>query len=147
MGNTMERSELIGGVWDSDLDKYPEKEYTFTASCGYQCSIKRNTQWTYCGYVKLPEDHPYYEKNYDDIHDIHVHGDLTYSKDGTFGFDCYHILDNDISPLTETMKAEYPEKFKESGISTRGPPHYWTFEEVKKETEIMAEQFFDVANR
>ena len=32
-----------------------------------------------CGYVRVPEDHPYYEKNYDDCN-IDCHGGLTYSE-------------------------------------------------------------------
>ena len=141
MGNTMDKSELIGGVWDFDINKYPEKEYTFTADCGYECIIRRNMQWAYCGYVQLPGDHPYYDKHYDDIDDIYVHGDLTYSTDGLFGFDCSHILEGDISPLDETMRAKYPDMFRSLHNGTT--PHYWTFEEVKKETENMAKQFFN----
>lgn len=147
MGNTMDRSELIGGIWDNDLDKYPEKEYNFTSVCGYECVIRRNMQWAYCGYVQLPKDHPYYDKNYNEIDDIYVHGDLTYSADGLFGFDCYHITDGDISPVDETMRAKHPDMFPKLSMFNRNPPHYWTFEDAKRETENMAKQFFDIANK
>jgi len=58
-----------------------------------------------CGYVKVPEKHPFYEKHYDWIHenyDVEVHGGLTYSEkkigscndSGWFiGFDCAHYGD------------------------------------------------------
>lgn len=34
---------------------------------------------THNGYVAIPKTHPYYEKHYDSIDDISVHGGLTYS--------------------------------------------------------------------
>lgn len=150
MGNTLERSELIGGIWDSDLNKYPDTEYNFTSSCGYLCKIKRSPQWTYCGYVQLPIDHPYYNKNYDEINDldtIYVHGDLTFSNDGLFGFDCWHTLMGDISPLEETMCAKDPHMFPRFDHFKKSTPHYWTFDDVKRETNNMAQQFFNVANK
>lgn len=53
-----------------------------------------------CGYVVIPEDHPLYQKNYDEI-DLEVHGELTYSdsdlisvgEDFCIGFDCAHAGD------------------------------------------------------
>lgn len=54
-----------------------------------------------CGYVKIPDNHIFYQKNYDDI-DIDCHGGLTFSElsDGNdlekgywIGFDCAHFDD------------------------------------------------------
>lgn len=136
----MDKSELIGGIWDSDIAEHPEKEYTFVATCGYECIIRRSMQWTYCGYVQLPKDHPYYDKHCDDIDDIYVHGNLTCSVDGLFGFECSHVSEGDISPLDATIRAKYPAMLN---FNDKIVPHYWTFDEVKKETENMAKQFFN----
>lgn len=46
------------------------------------------------GYVRIPEGHPYYEKNYDDI-PVSVHGGLTFSnhvfEDGEYFSDGYWV--------------------------------------------------------
>lgn len=60
----------------------------------------------FCGYVGVPSDHPSYEKEYDELSYIDVHGGLTFSEfevygvPGTaendrryFGFDCSHASD------------------------------------------------------
>lgn len=59
-----------------------------------------NNIW-HCGYAVLPEDHPYYGADYDDVEDdIDVHGGLTFSCelediDGyLLNFDCNHYGDN-----------------------------------------------------
>jgi hypothetical protein len=56
-----------------------------------------------CGYVGVPEGHPWYKKDYDDI-DVDVHGGLTWSDDHVgndapdglwwVGFDTAHYNDN-----------------------------------------------------
>lgn len=58
-----------------------------------------NTTW-FCGYAVIPEDHPFYGLDYDDVEDdIDVHGGLTFSGefvgvDGyLLGFDCNHYGD------------------------------------------------------
>lgn len=49
-----------------------------------------------CGYIKIPEDHQFYNKDYDDI-PLNAYCGLTYSqmeKDGYWvGFDCMHAFD------------------------------------------------------
>lgn len=68
------------------------------------------TEW-YCGYVGIPTNHPFFEKNYDEI-DISVHGGLTFSDymDGIWfiGFDCAHVGDNikiqDIDYVTKEIE-------------------------------------------
>jgi len=59
-----------------------------------------------CGYVGLPEGHPLFNANYEEV-DAEVHGGLTYGdKCATypmpttaptkwFGFDCGHHMDNE----------------------------------------------------
>lgn len=49
------------------------------------------------GYVNIPQDHPWYGKDYNDIECSNIHGGLTYSqKEGEFwviGFDTCHYGD------------------------------------------------------
>lgn len=102
---------------------------------GLRCKVLRMQMGHYCGYVAVPKDHPTWGKHYDKIEgDIEVHGGLTFSEQGKeenilnnpdlwwFGFDCAHGWDWS--------------KLNPSG-------HKWTREEVIKETEKMAQQFYD----
>lgn len=141
MGDEFSRDEIIPGIWDSDIDSYPNTEYVFESN-GYECKIKRNLfNWTWYGYIKLPKTHPDFNKKYSDLEDIiNVHGNLSFAENGTFGFDCYHILKGDISPMDKTMDSKY-DKFKSLSISLYGEEHYWTYEEVKDEVESMSQQF------
>src|SRR5574339_539175 len=45
---------------------------------GYTCLTMRATLGSWCGYVGVPEDHPWYDKGYDEI-EAYVHGGLTFS--------------------------------------------------------------------
>ena len=54
-----------------------------------------------CGYVQLPESHPYIGKEGFDL-DIDCHGGITYSDHGFIGFDCVHS--GDYLPSTEHLK-------------------------------------------
>ena len=60
----------------------------------------------YCGYVAVPEDHPVYGKDYDDV-PVDVHGGLTFAERSDdkypvktkenlwwFGYDCAHSGDD-----------------------------------------------------
>lgn len=141
MGDEFSREELIAGEWDSDIDSHPDPEYNFESN-GYVCKIIRNLRtWTYCGYVKLPLTHLDFNKKYRELEDIiTIHGNLTFGEDGTFGFDCHHILLDDISPLDKTMDSKY-DKFKSLSIPLYGREHYWTYDEVKEEVESLTAQF------
>ena len=134
----MERSELMNGIWDGDIDRHPEKSYTYIAPCGYKCEIKRNNFWAYCGFVYLPDDHPYYESSYDMLPHINVHGGLMFGYNGKFGFDC--AQNDDVVPGTVTYRAKYPKIFK---MPSEGQK-YWTYEDTVKETNHMAQQFYDL---
>lgn len=140
MGDEFSREELIPGEWDEDIDLHPEQEYEFISN-GYKCKVKRNLcNWTYCGYVYLSETHPDFKTKNVDTLPINVHGELTFGEDGIFGFDCRHMLMGDISPVDKTMQFNNPTMFPNINFLNR-KEHYWTFEEVKAETESMAEQF------
>ena len=59
-------------------------------------SMMLRLDW-HCGYVKIPEEHPYYDIS--DIHDpravaLKVHGGITFSEDHTLGFDTNHYDDD-----------------------------------------------------
>lgn len=71
---------------------------------GYNVYVKRceaGSMYWFCGYVEVPEDHPYNRVPYWDIEDeIDVHGGLTYGDSAEFadgyllGFDCAHYGDS-----------------------------------------------------
>lgn len=73
-----------------------EPEIVFFEFAGYNCFISRSICGSLCGYVKVPEDHPWHKKYYDDI-DAEVHGGLTFSGSTPngylVGFDCAHVYD------------------------------------------------------
>lgn len=78
----------------------------------------------YNGYVKIPEDHPWFEKHYDDI-PVQVHGGLTYGDDGGWiGFDTAHLGDY----------------WPDSEFDTGEPRNIWTLERLADETKFLAEQ-------
>lgn len=82
----------------------PERVLAQGTHLGHEWVIVHNTIGFRCGYVRVPKDHPWYGKHYDDI-DVKVHGGLTFAKkdqecgkggadDGWwFGFDCAHSGD------------------------------------------------------
>lgn len=91
-------------------------------------------------YVKIPENHKYYQKDYDDIY-IKAHGGLTYSRDylwisesqrseGWFiGWDYAHCYD--YAGYEEKLPEEL--RFKQNGKK-------WTTQEIKDEVYKVCEQ-------
>ncbi len=61
-----------------------------------------------CGYAKVANDHPYFERCYDGI-EMDVHGGITYCKreaDGLWiGFDCAHA--GDLIPYFEFLRKTF----------------------------------------
>jgi len=114
---------------------------------GYEC-LAIECPW-FCGYVRLPEGHPWADKGYSSPlcgHDgcyehtpeglISVHGGITFSgvphgatEGNWFGFDCAHAGD-------------YTD-YGVAGITREG--HHWTLDEVKAECAAMAKQIHDHA--
>lgn len=109
---TIDKSEWPSGPWQSEPDKLQWADET----TGLPCLIKRNNAGALCGYVGVPENHPWYGLGYSDIEPYpDVHGDLTYAdhcQDGPeaqtichvpepgepdnvwwLGFDCAHAGD------------------------------------------------------
>jgi hypothetical protein len=117
-------------VWENEPDE------AIFESDGFKCRIKRVPGMGHlCGYVGVPESHPWFNKNYDDVDDIYVHGGLTYSEHGhsdlfglwVFGFDCAHSGDL------------IPDSVMRYGICGQHDT-YRDFEYVKRETESLARQ-------
>lgn len=122
------REMLIPGPWDDDLEKHPEMKYQFDYK-GYDCAIRRGGMRAWCGYAKIPESHPYHDKNFDEM-DIQVHGGLTGGDDeGRIGFDTAHAGDRWPSTIY------FPEFYKNG--------HYWTYEDTIEEVKRMVDQLIE----
>jgi hypothetical protein len=95
------KSEWGEGPWRQESDR-EDFEYA-----GFACLALRNPSGYWCGYVGVPEGHPAYDMDPDEVN-VAVHGGLTYggkepichqSKPGYrehvywLGFDCAHIWD------------------------------------------------------
>lgn len=75
------------------------KQFTYL---GMGCFAKRGPVKAWCGYVKIPNSHPAFGKDYESL-DINVHGGLSFSdvtlpqypseKVWYIGFDCSHAGD------------------------------------------------------
>lgn len=85
-----------------------------------------------CGYVRIPKSVEWSSLDYDDI-PVDIHGGLTFKsveKDGVwFGFDCAHA--GDAMMRDGKLKTYFGDGSTE---------HFWTLEEVVKETESLADQ-------
>jgi hypothetical protein len=119
-------------------DMIIEKEWITKA--GYKAQVVAQPMGHRCGYVTVPEDHPCFGKDYNDI-DIEVHGGLTFAHDGEFGFDCAHFYDaKDESLMDDVHKriqAMYPSFLYEGTVRT--------LEFCINECENMAKQFKELA--
>jgi hypothetical protein len=100
----------------------PEKKWEYA---GLKCFVMKvvfeSGTFHRCGYVTIPKNHVCHGLSYDDI-PVDVHGGLTYGIDNTFGFDTTHCGDK-----------------SSNEIDSKG--HFWTLDDVVKETNSMAEQF------
>lgn len=134
----------------TDNGTYQEWE---DAATGYLCAIHLpqtgiNTCRWFCGYVRVPKDHPWYEIDYSGRHPhcceaspeslITVHGGLTYSgrlsvepEGWWFGFDCAHLGDY--------------VAYGVPGVPDR-EGHHWTIEEVESACALLAAQLRAVAD-
>ncbi len=148
---TLDKSTWGPGPW---MDE-PDKEQFTDEATGYACLIKRShLSGALCGYVGIPEGHPWHGKPYDEL-DVEVHGGLTYAdscqegpEDATIchipapgepeplwwvGFDCHHAWD--IGPAMEARGRDH-------GMSPIRIPgsSYKTVGYVKEECARLAEQ-------
>ncbi|MFN0604436.1 hypothetical protein [Facklamia hominis] len=89
--------------WEEFKQTYPYGMLQFTTEVGYTGIIRIANMEILCGYVVVPQYHPYFEKslyNFDDtsLLELEVHGGVTFAdyidKDiYAIGFDCAHAGD------------------------------------------------------
>lgn len=98
---------MRGFMYSKIVRKEDYKGFTFVViKIGHQFPVEHKSlflgsDYWFCGYVNIPQNHPYYHKDYYEIYgEIDVHGGLTFSGslnniDGYWiGFDCNHYDDN-----------------------------------------------------
>lgn len=63
------------GPWQTEPDKiqWTDKE------TGFPCLIVRGFSGGLCGYVGVPREHPWHGKDYNELHNVPVHGGLTFA--------------------------------------------------------------------
>lgn len=115
-----------------------EKEWI--TESGYTAKVLAHPAGHRCGYVILPENHPAYGKDYDDLSGIDVHGGLTFSNEGMFGFDCAHWDD---AKDPSIMDPEY-DMLDVYSFSSEGSIK--TLDFCIAECESMSKQFKDMEN-
>lgn len=82
-----DRTEWAEGPWMSEPDN------VFFESHGFFCRIQRAGAGHWCGYVKVPEYHPWYSVSSTTEVRAEVHGGVTWASHGSVGFDCAHSMD------------------------------------------------------
>lgn len=145
------------GPWRSE----PDKAQWIDAETGLDCLIVRNRHGSLCGYVGVPEGHPNFAEDYDDV-DVNVHGGLTFSElclgvaadaEATeichvpaagrpdhvwwFGFDCAHAFD--LAPGMEALLRSVPNLPQREG-DVRFHDTYRDWEYVVGEVRHLAKQ-------
>lgn len=140
----IDRTGWPSGEWDSESDR------TEFVHAGFACLLVRNSLGAWCGYVGVPEAHPAFGKDYEDVK-VEVHGGLTYvnlcqeggpichvpqpgmpEKVWWLGFDTLHYLDAAPGMLRAAMT-----------LGVDGGGTYRTMEWTREETKRLAEQLAD----
>jgi hypothetical protein len=105
----------------------------------YATRVEGFNHW--CGYVELDG------RDISDEDILHVHGGITGGSETSVGFDCAHYGDWCPGPdLPENTPDDFTEAWQKFNSSrTKPTDHYWTFPEVKAETESLAQQIFGTA--
>jgi hypothetical protein len=128
---------------------------------GYECAAVVQIGLGHrCGYVALPESHPWHGVDYDKLGDVDIHGGLTWS--GEFpdewvvpslagrwwiGFDCAHLGDRPDPGYRAQALKDLDEEVAERYPSTRQDDRVWTVDDVVVETERLVDQVASVAVR
>lgn len=157
MNPTIKRENWGAGAWENE----PDKMQWTNRTTGLECLIVRNRVGALCGYVGVPDTHPYHGKGYDDI-EAQVHGGLTFAKacqEGPpeetichvpepgkpdnlwwFGFDCAHC--GDFFPQSNHFAATMPNW----PVSVRDRDEiYRTVDYVSRQCRSLAKQLAAVA--
>jgi len=131
------------GPWDNDLDEFHEPSYSFDLGDGYTGTLRRNGEFAWNGYVKLPEGHPCFRKSYDDFGDYGSLSaspppmELTYGRAGEFGFDhghCYDVRPASVPSYTSYGSHNYFGQPPNQGA-------YVDFHAARKEVVALGEYF------
>lgn len=151
-GEQMEPTEFNydkSGWHPGEWEQEPDRDQWVHA--GFACLAIRNRLGAWCGYVGVPNGHPAYEKDYDNVEPYpEVHGGLTYASPCSahichvpepgmpddvwwLGFDTAHLGD-----LVPGMEALVP-------TSGDFPHSYKNLAYVKAETERLADQLAAMA--
>lgn len=77
---SVDKSEWSRGQWDDE----PDKVQFADEATGLPCLIVRGPSGALCGYVGVPDGHPFYKRGYDDC-DVSVHGGLTFASHCSHG--------------------------------------------------------------
>ncbi len=93
-------------------DKIPNTvvcEFNTPDNDGYVFKIVETGLGHLCGYLKVPDGHPWLGLSYSDI-DCCVHGGLTFKEDNWVGFDCAHAGDSPRQdhPFVVQYAAQFP---------------------------------------
>lgn len=166
------RNYFRNGKLERDPEWQPDPPEAAWEAFGFRCEVRSNRIGYNCGYVGLPAGHPWFGKSYDacllgddcptvaeraadpdGYHScynhspdarVEVHGGLTFAQAGErdglwwFGFDCAHSGD---APDPEYAR----EQERKYGLQMHHrDEHYWTVDEVRAETERLAEQLAQV---
>lgn len=97
----------------------------------YAIRSKCTNAW--CGYVEVGDRKL-------DTDELDVHGGITRGSDTSIGFDCSHA--GDWMPGPDLPVETQPEVIRAMQNLRNSEDHYWTFSEVKAETERLANQIF-----
>lgn len=149
---TEDKTEWPRGEWDDEPDKAQWQD----DATGLPCLIVRGPSGSLCGYVGVPEGHPYFGKEYNEC-SVECHGGLTFSDfcaESTdpskhichvpapgepdrvwwLGFDCAHLYDYSPSRYAR-------EPYKSDPLWARGPMDvYRSLWYVKNECTKLAAQ-------
>jgi len=139
------KEEWAPGPWHDEPDRVVFEH------AGYPCILNRGPLGSWCGYVGVPEGHPWFGKRYDDV-EADVHGGLTYARPCQgdvchaapeprywLGFDCSHY--RDLVPGLEALLAESREKMGRPQVDKgKFGVTYKDVGYVRAETESLAEQ-------
>lgn len=131
--------------WESEPD-FAEWELR-----GFRCFALRHPETKHlCGYIEVPEGHPWYGKTRRDF-DVDVHGGITWASaaadldstgtPGTWviGFDCSHAGDLAPGVIEDLERLELEGvRLRSAEVLKRAP--YRDLEYVKGECDLLAEQ-------
>lgn len=76
-----DKSKWHAGPWHEE----PDEASWIDAATGYACEARRNHSGAWCGYVRIPQDHPLYGVEYNHDLPMRLHGAMEAAKEGDVG--------------------------------------------------------------